>query len=119
MVGTTNANATIVGGQLLFTVGIVMFMIYYGYYEQWAVFSTSTLSLLTILWMTGLKVYLEEIAPRSRRRKGSIGSNSGNDGGGGSGSSSDTQSDSLGSSLLGADQLDGSHARVGNDANRG
>ena len=113
-VGATNANTSIVGGQLLFTVGMVMFLIYYGYYEQWAVFSTSTLSLLSILCMTGLKVYLEEIAPRSRRRKGSIGNNAGGGGGG-----CDSQSDNLGSALLGADQRDGPNARVGDDSNRG
>ena len=64
--------------------------------------------------MTGLKVYLEEIASRSRRRKGSIGNNAGGGGGG-----CDSQSDNLGSALLGADQRDGPNARVGDDANRG
>lgn len=101
--------------QLFFAVGMVMFLIYYGYYERWAVFSTSVLSLCTILYMTGLKVYLEKIAPRSKRRKSSYGSDGG--GGGGDGGSSDPQSYSLGSALLDADHLDERNARGGDGAN--
>lgn len=112
---TATTTPTLIGGQLFFAVGMVMFLIYYGYYERWAVFSTSVLSLCTILYMTGLKVYLEKIAPRSKRRKSSYGSDGG--GGGGDGGSSDPQSYSLGSALLDADHLDERNARGGDGAN--
>ena len=82
-----------------------MFLVYYGYYERWAVFITSTLSLLSILYMTGLKVYLEEIAPRSKRRKASDGGSE----------DSSPRNYSLGSSLLAGDQLGGQGARVAQD----
>lgn len=41
-----------------------MFLVYYGYYEHWSVFAPSSLSFAFILYLIGLKVYLEVYLPR-------------------------------------------------------
>lgn len=50
--------------QVVFAAGIVMFLAYYGYYQLWALFFPTLLSLLLMLWLIGLKVRYEEFPPR-------------------------------------------------------
>lgn len=68
--------------QGVFGVGIAMFLAYYGYYQLWAVFFPTLLSLLLMLWLIGLKVRFEEFP---RRRAAGMTEAGGEDPGGGSG----------------------------------
>ena len=94
---------------MFFAVGLVIFVIYYGYYNQWALFFPAVISLCTILYLASLKMYLEEITPRLMRPNPSNDKNA-------CSVSSDPQSHSLGSALLVADQLDERNAGIGDDA---
>ena len=49
--------------QAVFIAGIAMFLAYYGYYELWAVFFPTILSLVFMLSLVGLKVRLKECPP--------------------------------------------------------
>lgn len=41
-----------------------MSLVYYGYYEMWSTFIPCLLSLVMILYLLGIKIYIEEYAPR-------------------------------------------------------
>lgn len=41
-----------------------MFLVYYGYYSLWSLFIPGILSLILILYLIGLKTYLEAFVPR-------------------------------------------------------
>lgn len=50
--------------QLVFATGVGMFLVYYGYYGIWSLFLPSVLSFACILYLIGLKIYLETIQTR-------------------------------------------------------
>lgn len=48
------------------------FLVYYGYYRLWAVFFPSCLSLASMSYLIGLKVYLEVLKPKRTVSRGVI-----------------------------------------------
>eukprot|EP00752_Nemacystus_decipiens_P005541 g5013.t1 len=50
--------------QFIFAIGLVMFVVYYGFHQRWAVFVPSCLSLVCVCYLIGLKTYLDVLKPK-------------------------------------------------------
>ncbi|CAM9843798.1 unnamed protein product [Ectocarpus sp. 8 AP-2014] len=55
---------------MIFVGGMVMFLVYYGYYELWEVFFPALLSMSFVILLLALKIRLEEFPLRPKVAKG-------------------------------------------------
>lgn len=56
--------------QNLFVIGSAMCSAYYGYYETWGLCISNAVAGLLVIYLLGLKIYLDEVVPRRSAQVG-------------------------------------------------